>query len=120
MTQFFPIFELVDRYVIAQLKFSKSQKNNEELEFYTNQLSNYDLSLIQHELDQLYTIHSNIWNLEAELKSGREAELELAEIGRRAIEIRNWNHKRIALKNSMADKLGQSNLHEIKQDHLSE
>ena len=58
--------------------------------------------------------------LEAELKSGQEHKLDLTELGRRAIEIRNWNHKRIALKNIMADKLGQGYIHEIKQEHLSE
>jgi hypothetical protein len=120
MIAFFPIFELVDRYVIAELKHNKTQANNEELNFYRDQLSGYDLTKIDHELEQLYTIHSNIWALESELKSGQEHKLSLEEIGRRAIEIRNWNHKRIELKNSMATKLGQGQLVEIKRDHLSE
>lgn len=120
MTQFFPIFELVDRYVIAMLKYEKTQANMPELEFYRDQLSDYNLSLVKEELESLYTIHNNIWNLEAELKSGRENELELAEIGRRAIEIRNWNNRRIAIKNLVAEKLGQQSIKEIKKDHLSE
>lgn len=120
MTQFFPIFELVDRYSIAMLKFRKTQANKEELAFYDNQLIDYDLSLVKEELDQLYLIHSNIWALEAELKSGQEQKLSLEEIGRRAIEIRNWNNKRVSLKNAIADKLGQGSIHEIKKDHLSE
>jgi hypothetical protein len=120
MTPFFPIIELVDRYSIAQLKFDKTQANLAELDFYRDQLTDYDLSSVEQELDELTAVHREIWKLEAELKSGQEEKLELAEIGRRAIAIRDWNHKRIALKNIMADKLGHGYIHEIKQEHLSE
>jgi hypothetical protein len=119
MTPIFPIIELVDRYCIAKLKFEKTSKNQEELIFYQHQLINYDLNLVQEELKMLYQIHDEIWALEKELKSGTEHQLPLEEIGRRAILIRDWNNKRIRLKNTMADKLGQSYLHEIKHDHLS-
>ena len=57
-------------------------------------------------------------HLESELKSSMEAQLELAEIGRRAIEIRNFNNKRIQLKNAIAEKLGCS-VREIKAQHIS-
>jgi hypothetical protein len=119
MKPFFPVIELVDRYVIAKLKIEKLNVGSEEFDFYTDQLSGYDLTVIQDELSALYEVHKTIWGLEAELKSGKEAELELAEIGRRAIAIRNWNNKRVALKNAMAEKLG-SNIKEVKHDHLSE
>jgi hypothetical protein len=117
----FPVVELVDRFCIAKLKHKKTQGANQaELDFYNQQLQNYDLGLIRPQLDELYQVHSQIWALEAELKSGREHELELSEIGRRAVLIRNWNHRRIELKNIMADILGQKEIKEIKQDHLSE
>ena len=115
----FPIIELVDRYAIAMLKFNKTQANQEELTFYADQLAVYDLSSIKSDLDSLYQIHNEIWNLESELKSGREAELTLEEIGRRAIAIRDCNNKRIALKNQIAQQLG-CRVREIKKDHLSE
>jgi hypothetical protein len=57
--------------------------------------------------------------LEKELKSGRENELPLEEIGRRAIKIRDWNNKRVSIKNAMAEKLS-CPVREIKKDHLSE
>jgi hypothetical protein len=120
MTPYFPIIELVDRYSIAQLKFEKTQANAPEVEFYCQQLSTYDLTIVATELDELNKVHKEIWQLESELKSGCEHQLELAEIGLRAIKIRDWNHKRIALKNNIADKLGQGNIHDIKKDHLSE
>ena len=116
----FPIIELVDRYTIATLKSFKTKgSNQEEVEFYREQLLHHDLTLVVNELNELYNIHSKIWSLESELKSGMEAQLELAEIGRRAIEIRNWNNKRIQLKNTIAEKLGCA-IRETKQDHISE
>jgi hypothetical protein len=118
----FPVIELVDRFAIAKLKLHKTNgANREEFDFYDCQLndSGYALGTIEQELDQLYRIHSKIWNLEAELKSGRESELSLEELGRRAIMIRNLNNQRIQLKNSMAEQLGCS-VREIKKDHLSE
>jgi len=119
MTPSFPIIELVDRYTIALLKHNKTQANQDELIFYKNQLCNYDLTKIKIELQSLYQIHSQIWQLESDLKSGRETEVPLEEIGRRAIDIRNWNQKRIALKNLMAEKLN-CDIREIKLNHLSQ
>ena len=115
----FPVVELVDRYAIAKLKFFKAVGNLEEVEFYNNQLKCYNLDLVNNMIDELYQIHSNIWSLEAELKSGRESSLDLSEIGKRAIEIRNWNNRRVALKNQIAELL-ECTVREIKKDHLSQ
>lgn len=120
MNPTFPIIELVDRYVISQIKLEKSQGNQAEFEFYNKQLELYDLTLIKNELDTLHLIHNNIWALESDLKSGVEDKVELAEIGRRAIKIRDWNNKRISIKNVMAEKLGQGYIQDFKKDHLSE
>lgn len=116
---FFPIIELVDRYAIALLKFNNTKANKKELDFYVEKLEQYNISIIVDELQELYKIHAQIWQLESQLKSGKEDELPLEEIGRRAIAIRNLNNKRIALKNIMAEKLDCA-VREIKQDHLSE
>jgi hypothetical protein len=115
----FPVIELIDRYAIAKLKFSKSVGNLEEVEFYNDQLKCYNLDLVNDMIDKLYQIHSNIWALEAELKSGRESSLDLSEIGKRAIEIRDWNNRRVALKNQIAELL-ECPVREIKKDHLSQ
>lgn len=119
MNLFFPVIELVDRYSIAKLKFDKTQANMAELEFYKNQLDQFNTEPIAFDLFQLYDIHTEIWKLESDLKSGVEANLSLEEIGRRAITIRDWNNRRIALKNTMAEKLN-CDIREIKQDHLSQ
>lgn len=119
MNPVFPVIELVDRYSIAKLKFDKTKANQDELEFYQQQVQQFDLSKVSTELEALYTIHSNIWALESELKTGREQELPLEEIGRRAIAIRDLNNQRVTLKNKIAEQLG-CTVREIKKDHLSQ
>ena len=119
MTPLFPIIELVDRLAIAEVKFQRTKANEEELLWYMNQAMRIDLTLIVDEYKDLKTIHNEIWELEALLKTGRESELSLEEIGRRAIAIRDHNNKRVALKNTMAKKLN-CPVREIKKDHLSE
>ena len=116
----FPIIELVDRLAIAEVKSKLTGGANQaELLWYMDQARNIDLSVIVDDYEALKTIHNEIWELEALLKTGREAELSLEEIGRRAIAIRDHNNKRVALKNAMAEKL-KCSVREIKQDHLSE
>lgn len=119
MNPVFPVIELVDRYSIAKLKFDKTSANRDELEFYQQQVQRFDLTNVSKELEALYTIHSNIWTLEYALKTGREQELPLEEIGRRAIAIRDLNNQRVALKNKIAAQLGCS-VREIKKDHISQ
>jgi hypothetical protein len=119
MNPIFPVIELVDRLAIAEVKFKRTKANEEELLWYMNQALRIDIGEIVDEYENLKQIHNEIWELEAELKTGREAELSLEEIGRRAIAIRDHNNRRVALKNLMAEKLG-CTVREIKQDHLSE
>jgi len=119
MNPTFPVIELVDRLAIAEVKFQRTKANEQELLWYMNQAIRIDITQIVDEYEDLKRIHNEIWDLEAELKTGREAELSLEEIGRRAIAIRDHNNKRIALKNTMAEKLN-CPVREIKKDHLSE
>ena len=116
---FFPVIELFDRLAIAEIKWLKTKANEKELVWYEGQAEKYDLTKIADLYNQLKQIHMDIWELEAELKSGHEDQLPLEEIGRRAIAIRNKNNERIKIKNAIADRLGDS-VKEIKKDHLSE
>jgi len=114
---FFPAIELYDRLAIAEVKWEKTKANKEELAWYKNQC------VVTDDVKQLYEvlkdIHKQIWSLESELKTGREDELPLEEIGRRAISIRNKNNQRVKIKNQIAELLGDQ-VREIKRDHLSE
>ena len=119
MNNIFPVIELIDRLAIAEIKQEKTQQNQSEVDWYRNSFSKYNLISVDVEFKELNEIHRTIWELEAELKGFKEHLLSLEEIGRRAILIRNHNHKRIELKNTIARKLNCSVL-EIKRDHLSE
>ncbi len=102
----FPLVELVDRFVIAKLKSEKTNGENQlELDFYSAQLSQFNIELIKHELDELYNLHGLIWNLEDDFKKCKIDGVDLSEIGRRALTIRDYNNQRVKLKNAIADKL---------------
>ena len=115
----FPVIELVDRLAIAEIKYQRTQANLVELEWYQQQMKQFNSDLILQDMQRLRDIHNAIWDLEKELKSGQEQNLSLEEIGRRAIEIRNFNNKRIQLKNQMAEILD-CPVREIKKEHASE
>ena len=115
----FPIIELFDRLAIAEIKWEKTHSNHEELDWYLNQIRKDNIDAVRSQYQDLKAIHNTIWELESELKSGRERELSLEELGRRAILIRDWNNKRISIKNQIAEILN-CPVREIKQDHLSE
>lgn len=115
----FPIIELIDRLVIAQIKFERTGLNHDELDWYQSQFQKFNSECVETEIASLKHIHNTIWALESDLKSFKEHLHSLEEIGRRAIEIRNLNHRRIQLKNSIAEKLN-CPIKEIKKDHLSE
>lgn len=124
--QFLPELELIDRLCIARVKFERtSGGNQDELDWYESRyqeliqnLSPDQLTQLQNDIAEITKIHNQIWDLEWQLKSGVEHLLELDEIGRRAIAIRDWNNRRITYKNSIAALFGLK-MREIKTDHLS-
>jgi hypothetical protein len=118
---FLPVLELIDRLCIARVKHARTQGANQvELDWYEERLRQLPQSAKLDDAIQAMTdIHHAIWDLEWQLKSGVEQMLSLQEIGRRAIAIRDFNNKRIALKNSVAGILNHP-VTEIKQDHLAD
>lgn len=102
----FPVMELVDRYAIAQVKYARtSGANQAELDFYEQQMANIDKTLIWDELQAFKILHDKIWSLEDDFKKCRIDGTDLAEVGRRALEIRDYNNFRVQLKNTVAEKL---------------
>ena len=124
--QFLPELELIDRLCIARIKHERTNGGNrDELDWYENHyqeliqdLSPDQLIQLQNDIAEITRIHNKIWDLEWQLRSGVEHMLELDEIGRRDIAIRDWNNKRISYKNSIAE-LFNLKMREIKTDHLS-
>jgi hypothetical protein len=115
----FPVVELLDRLVIAKIKMDKGLNNRVEYDYYARQADHFDLMEVKPLLDELEQIHLSIWTLESDLRRGLEDNLGLEEIGRRAVIIRNYNNRRVEIKNQLAEQL-ECSVREIKKDHLSE
>jgi hypothetical protein len=97
-----PISEIADRLSICKLKQERTNEDlKKEIELYEKEVSEYHN--IYEYVDKLYEINGEIWQLEADIRRGREEELGLEEVGRRAILIREWNKKRIAVKNQIVE-----------------
>ena len=70
-------------------------------------------------VDRLVIVNNRIWHLEADIRKGKEGLLGLEEVGRRAIEIREHNAERVALKNELTKRLDPGGLFDVKVDHAS-
>lgn len=62
-------------------------------------------------------VNDGIWLLESAVRQGK-LDNDSEEVGKRAIEIRNWNKKRIDIKNRINALTGEGFI-EGKSDHLS-
>lgn len=115
----FPVIEIVDRYAIAVVKHEKTNgANQEELEFYLDQINEIKIDLSDPKLLELIEHHRYVWSLEDDFKKAKIDNLPLEEIGRRALYIRDIGYRRVELKNNFAEILGDP-VREIKQDHVT-
>jgi hypothetical protein len=113
-----PISEIADRYSITLLKSERIEGVNltDELNTYREELNKYDN--IQNYIDRLYQINGEIWDLESDIRKGKENILGLEEVGRRAIMIRGKNKIRVGIKNEMVEKY-EEGFKDIKMNHAS-
>lgn len=111
------IAEIADRYSIVKLKSERTDLDcNAELLALKNELDN--IQGIYEYVEQLYKTNGDIWDLESDIRKGKEGELGFEEVGRRAIKIRNFNGIRIEIKNTINAKYN-SGFFETKVDHAS-
>jgi hypothetical protein len=116
----FPIIEIVDRYAISVVKHEKTQgANQEELNFYLEQMKESNINPLNVKVIELIEHHRYVWSLEDDFKKAKIDNLPLEEIGRRALYIRDIGYRRVDLKNTLAESLGDP-VREIKQDHLTD
>ena len=108
-----PISEVCDRWTIARLKFERlpeSEISKEELQrqvdYYAEGIDTSHVELMI-QVDRLYHINGMMWDAEHEIRKGRDANLGLEEIGRRALKIRDLNRERIAIKNKIVELTGE-------------
>lgn len=114
-----PISEIADKYSICRLKEERAAVDmSEEMKIYEEEINKYNGSIWNY-VNRLYDINGEIWYLEADIRSGREGELGLEEVGRRALKIRDWNRKRVAIKNEIVELFGEG-FKDIKVNHASE
>lgn len=106
--------DIVDRYSILLLKSKHGIDVNDELDAYEMELNND----FREYVSDLEEINGRIWELESDIRNGKEGKLGLEEVGRRALAIRDLNNKRIKIKNNISKKYG--GFEEIKINHASE
>ena len=112
-----PISEIADRYSIAILKKERANaENSEEISILGKEIENYPG--INDFLNDLIEINGKIWDLESDIRKGKENELGLEEVGRRAIKIRELNKIRVGYKNEIV-KLYKEGFEDIKMNHAS-
>ena len=110
--------EVADRYSIVKLKSERTEVDcAEELQALTEELNKAE-GLAPY-IQQLYEINGRVWDLESDIRKGKEGELGLEEVGRRAIMIRGINGERVAIKNTV-NKIYKTGFLETKVNHASE
>ena len=119
-----PLSEVLDRMSILKLKIERIGEPHliEEMETYEKALKEFELKgvIIKQEwIDELYNINSQIWDLESDIRKGKEGELGLEEVGRRAIMIRDKNKLRVGMKNKIVEETGLG-FKDVKVNHGSE
>lgn len=94
--------EFFDRFTIILQKSNFSKDYEKRVEEYIEILkkNSFNGEFLKI-LCKLQIININIWHLETQLRSGKEGELGLMEIGKRAIMIRNYNKERTNLSNEL-------------------
>jgi len=116
----YPIAELVDRLTILRLKIERiGEEFRNEYRLFSKEYRQIKTPELHRYYNELYLANGNIWDLEKELKSGKDVSLPDAEIGARALLIRDWNFLRIGIKNKI-NELTKTGFKEIKKEHCSE
>jgi len=115
-----PVSEMADRLSIAVLKNERTPEDmTDEISQYSRELDGNLYDNIDSFVEKLKEVNGKIWDLEADIRAGKEGELGLEEVGRRAIEIRKLNKIRVGYKNEMVE-LYKEGFRDIKINHGSE
>jgi hypothetical protein len=97
------VAEMADRYSICRLKFERvGDEVKPEMDTLESELKRY--SDIDIYIAKLTAVNAKIWDLEADIRAGKEGLLGLEEVGIRALKIRDLNKIRVSIKNEMVEK----------------
>jgi hypothetical protein len=107
-----PTSEIMDRFSILILKWIHGADVRDELRAYAKECP------ITDPLFDLLRINFDIWQLESDIRKGKEGIIGLEEVGRRALAIRDKNRERINIKNTI--NASTKMFSEVKVNHASE
>ncbi|MCX5848975.1 MAG: hypothetical protein NTW65_05955 [Deltaproteobacteria bacterium] len=116
--------DIIDRWAIAKLKAERigADESRNEYSWFCEGIKELEIKYPQIDWNsykqEILSIHGRIWNLESGIRQGIFDD-NLMEVGRLAIQIRDWNKKRVALKNKINATTGEG-FQDIKKDHGSE
>ena len=88
----------------------------EEYLYLLSSVEGYHFSGAERFIQRLYDVNRLIWDLEFDIRSGRDTDLSY--IGSKTLEIRNLNRVRIGIKNEIVE-LSRLGFKDIKMNHLS-
>lgn len=123
-----PLPEALDKLSILTLKLQRLPNDvnrpvvEREFAFYKKIVDLYKedgVDVKDEWLAGMIDINGQCWDLEAAIRQGRDDELGLEEVGRRALKLRDLNKIRIERKNEIAKDSG-LDFFEIKVDHASQ
>ncbi len=128
-----PLGEIIDRYSILKLKLERlprlDKSGNTVRQIIKKEFAAYEKAIQEFKdekikvksswITKLYKINGKIWDLEADIRQGKEGMLGLEEVGRRAIKIRSINQERVTMKN-LITKESKTGYFEIKINHATE
>lgn len=118
-----PLPEIIDRFTICRLKSERIGEKHLEKEYntYLDEVNKFRKNgLIKEEwIEELYKLNGEIWDLESDIRKGKEGELGLDEVGRRAIKIRDLNKLRVGIKNKIVEETGKG-FKDVKMNHASQ
>ena len=119
-----PLPEVLDRFTIVRLKVERIGEPQILDEYNALKQAIEDEkkhgTLIKEDwLQRLYDLNAKIWDLEHDIRRGKEGELGLEEVGRRALAIRDLNKQRVGIKNEVAQ-VTRKGFQDVKMNHASE
>jgi len=114
------IGDVIDRWTIAYLKMYRGKVDTSSEQYaYLEYCQSYDQKVLKDAWDKMLEANGNIWTLESDIRQGKEGELGLEEVGRRALAIRDLNAGRIKVKNELNEHFKEGFI-ELKVNHASE
>ena len=118
-----PLSEVLDRLSIVQLKIERIGEphlllEKDALEHALLEFQERGIAIDGSWIFGLKEINGQIWDLESDIRKGKEGELGLEEVGRRAILIREKNKQRVAIKNKITEVTGVG-FKDVKMNHAS-